>query len=61
MDNTWTAIFHIAKASSGPPLPDDISDVGRDFLEQCFRLDPKLRPTASEVGVGRKRAVVLQT
>lgn len=49
MDNTWTAIFHIAKASSGPPIPEGISEVVNDFLSRCFQLDPKKRPTSSEV------------
>ncbi|KAG0579924.1 hypothetical protein KC19_4G135200 [Ceratodon purpureus] len=49
MDNTWTAIFHIAKASSGPPIPEGISEVIEDFLSRCFQLDPKKRPTSTEV------------
>lgn len=49
MDNTWSAIFHIAKTTTGPPLPDSCSDDARDFLADCFRLDPKERPSASEV------------
>lgn len=49
MDNTWSAIFHIAKTTTGPPLPDNCSDDAKDFLSDCFRLDPKERPSASEV------------
>ncbi|KAJ7295881.1 hypothetical protein O6H91_Y157300 [Diphasiastrum complanatum] len=49
IDNTWTAIFHIAKASSGPPIPDVASGCVKDFLQQCFQLDPKERPTATEL------------
>lgn len=49
MDNTWTAIFHIAKASSGPPIPEGITEVIEDFLSRCFQLDPRKRPTSTEV------------
>lgn len=49
MDNTWTAIFHIAKTTTGPPIPDECSEEGRDFLNVCFQLDPKLRPVATEL------------
>nr|XP_024370794.1 uncharacterized protein LOC112280062 isoform X3 [Physcomitrium patens] len=49
MDNTWTAIFHIAKASSGPPIPEGVSDVVKDFLSQCFQLEARRRPTSTEL------------
>ncbi|EFJ10054.1 hypothetical protein SELMODRAFT_128824, partial [Selaginella moellendorffii] len=49
IDNTWTAIFHIAKASSGPPVPADASECAKDFLQQCFNLEARSRPTASQV------------
>ncbi|KAG0581691.1 hypothetical protein KC19_3G000600 [Ceratodon purpureus] len=49
MDNTWTAIFHIAKASSGPPIPEGITEVIEDFLSRCFQLDPRKRPTSTEL------------
>lgn len=49
MDNTWSAIFHIAKTTTGPPVPDECSDEGKDFLNLCFQIDPVERPAASEV------------
>eukprot|EP00898_Chlorokybus_atmophyticus_P007254 jgi/Chlat1/752/Chrsp104S01223 len=49
MDNSWSAIFHIAQAKSGPPIPDGVSPTCRDFLERCFQLDERLRPTAAEL------------
>ncbi|XP_024518433.1 mitogen-activated protein kinase kinase kinase 2 [Selaginella moellendorffii] len=49
IDNTWTAIFHIAKASSGPPVPADASECAKDFLQQCFNLEARSRPTASQL------------
>jgi serine/threonine protein kinase len=57
MDNTWTAIFHIAKASSGPPIPESSSELVKDFLSHCFRLDPKKRPTSTEVNTLRSKAL----
>eukprot|EP00475_Leptophrys_vorax_P002331 TRINITY_DN11303_c0_g1_i1.p1 TRINITY_DN11303_c0_g1~~TRINITY_DN11303_c0_g1_i1.p1 ORF type:complete len:315 (-),score=24.26 TRINITY_DN11303_c0_g1_i1:42-881(-) len=49
MDNTWSAIFHIAKTTTGPPIPDECSEDGRDFLHACFRLNPGERPSATEL------------
>ncbi|KAI5064165.1 hypothetical protein GOP47_0020835, partial [Adiantum capillus-veneris] len=48
IDNSWAAIFQIAKASSGPPIPETASDDAKNFLGNCFHLDPKLRPSASQ-------------
>ncbi|CAI7892040.1 unnamed protein product, partial [Closterium sp. NIES-53] len=48
MDNTWSAIFHIAKTTTGPPIPEGISDEGREFLEACFHIEPYDRPSATE-------------
>lgn len=48
-DNHWTAMFQIAKTATGPPLPDNVSSVARDFLALCFAIDPHSRPTASEL------------
>lgn len=52
MDNTWSAIFHIAKTTTGPPIPDECSGEAKEFLQACFRLDPAERPSATEVGRG---------
>lgn len=49
LDNHWSAIFAIAKATAGPPLPEGISDQCRDFLTKCFQVDPRHRPKASEM------------
>uniref|UniRef100_A0A7S1SGF6 Protein kinase domain-containing protein n=1 Tax=Tetraselmis chuii TaxID=63592 RepID=A0A7S1SGF6_9CHLO len=49
LDNHWSAMFHIAKAKHGPPLPDNVSPVCRDFLQCCFQVDARLRPTATEL------------
>lgn len=44
MDNAWAAIFHLAQSKSGPPLPDDIPDVIKDFHGKCFQVNPKRAP-----------------
>ena len=31
-----SAMYHIAQAIGGPPLPDGLSHEGRDFLRLCF-------------------------
>ncbi|KAH7283389.1 hypothetical protein KP509_34G004600 [Ceratopteris richardii] len=49
IDNSWAAIFQIAKASSGPPIPESISESAKNFLVSCFHMDPKMRPSASEL------------
>ncbi|MCO5571552.1 hypothetical protein L7F22_025295 [Adiantum nelumboides] len=49
IDNSWAAIFQIAKASSGPPIPETVSNGAKDFLRDCFHLNPKIRPSASQL------------
>ncbi|CAI5993529.1 unnamed protein product [Closterium sp. NIES-65] len=49
MDNTWSAIFHIAKTTTGPPIPEGVSAEASDFLTACFQLDPNQRPSASDL------------
>ena len=41
--------FFIAKTTTGPPLPEKASENARDFLRSCFLVDPKARPTASQL------------
>jgi len=43
-------MYHIA-ASHLPtlPTPEQISDLGQDFLLRCFERDPSVRPTAFEL------------
>lgn len=48
-DNTWTAMFQIAKSDQGPVLPDGISLEAKEFLELCFAYDPSKRCTAKEL------------
>ena len=43
-------MYHIA-ASHLPtlPTPEQISDLGQDFLRRCFERDPSIRPSAAEL------------
>lgn len=47
------AMFKIGKSKSAPPIPEDtlplISKSGREFLDDCFKIDPEKRPTADKL------------
>jgi serine/threonine protein kinase len=45
---SMSALFRIVQ-DPHPPLPDAISDELIDFLKQCFRKDPKERPSAESL------------
>eukprot|EP00271_Cylindrocystis_brebissonii_P021720 TRINITY_DN792_c1_g1_i1.p1 TRINITY_DN792_c1_g1~~TRINITY_DN792_c1_g1_i1.p1 ORF type:complete len:1092 (+),score=137.51 TRINITY_DN792_c1_g1_i1:324-3278(+) len=49
LDNTWTAIFQIAKTTTGPAVPEDCSPEAKDFLRQCFVVPAKTRPLAEQL------------
>ncbi|KAJ3054784.1 hypothetical protein HK097_000828 [Rhizophlyctis rosea] len=36
-----------------PPIPDDLSDDGKRFIEKCFTIDPDQRPTATQMLMDR--------
>lgn len=44
-------MFHIGIATQAPPLPspNELSVLGIDFVERCLTLDPKERPSATEL------------
>lgn len=44
-------MFHIGIATQHPPLPepDQLSELGIDFIKQCLTIDPVRRPTATEL------------
>ncbi|CCX13105.1 Similar to MAP kinase kinase kinase wis4; acc. no. O14299 [Pyronema omphalodes CBS 100304] len=50
LDNEWAIMWNIA-AGHPPqlPTPDQLSDLGIDFLKKCFERDPKVRPSAAEL------------
>lgn len=48
----WLTLNQIATlynlgCQKSPTLPENISDIGKDFLTQCFIIDPNKRPTAA--------------
>ncbi|OXL09378.1 mitogen-activated protein kinase kinase kinase [Cryptococcus neoformans Gb118] len=50
-DNEWAIMFHLGATKEPPPLPDpnEMSDQGIEFIDQCLSLDPEARPVASEL------------
>ena len=42
-------IRKIACSDEDPPLPEDLSEEGKDFLDKCFQRDPRQRWTASQL------------
>lgn len=44
-------MFHIGVATQHPPLPepDQLSEIGINFIKQCLTIDPVRRPTATEL------------
>ncbi|KAL2318623.1 hypothetical protein Fmac_032499 [Flemingia macrophylla] len=40
-----SAMFKVLQES--PPIPETLSSVGKDFLQQCFQRDPSDRPSAA--------------
>ena len=49
LKDPWSSIFRIAESKEGPPLPEGISNLARDFLRLCFQRDIKQRPRASQL------------
>ncbi|CAN6674107.1 serine/threonine-protein kinase Bck1p/SLK1/SSP31 [Trichomonascus vanleenenianus] len=52
-DEAIGAMYKLGTSRQAPPIPEDtkpyVSSLGRDFLDQCFRTDPSLRPTAQQL------------
>src|SRR6266511_6184811 len=44
-------MFHIGVATQHPPFPepDQLSEIGINFIKQCLTIDPVRRPTATEL------------
>ena len=40
------AMFKIGNSKELPPIPDYLSDEGKDFVRQCLQRNPLHRPTA---------------
>ncbi|KAK2840532.1 hypothetical protein FQN49_006186, partial [Arthroderma sp. PD_2] len=50
IDNEWAIMYKIAQGNQ-PHLPSkgELSDLGIDFIKQCFEPDPAKRPSAAEL------------
>lgn len=48
-DNPMAAMMRIGMSKETPPLPENVSDLCRDFIGQCTQRDKNLRPTASKL------------
>ncbi|KAI7875134.1 Pkinase-domain-containing protein, partial [Lichtheimia hyalospora FSU 10163] len=46
--NMLAALYNLGKYQA-PPLPEDASDAAKDFLNQCFIINPEERPTAADL------------
>ncbi|KAG8044267.1 hypothetical protein GUJ93_ZPchr0137g29191 [Zizania palustris] len=43
------AMFKIGNSRELPPIPDHLSEQGKDFIRKCLQRDPSQRPTAVEL------------
>ena len=50
LDNEWAIMYNIAQGHQPQmPAPDQLSELGVDFLRRCFDCDPFKRPSAAEL------------
>lgn len=42
-------MFKIGNSKELPPIPDYLSDEGKDFVRQCLQRNPQHRPTAVQL------------
>lgn len=52
-DEAIGAMYKLGTSRQAPPIPEDtkpyVSNVGEDFLKQCFEVNPEKRPTAQKL------------
>lgn len=48
-DNMVAAMVRIGMSEDTPPIPEHLSELGKDFIRRCTLRDPSLRPTAWEL------------
>ncbi|EPY22610.1 protein kinase-like protein [Strigomonas culicis] len=48
-DNVYSAMFYVGSTNDIPQIPEETSDVCRDFLYHCFERDVAKRATADEL------------
>ena len=44
--NDFALMYRISKTKVSPKAPDDVTGDAKDFVEQCFQISPKNRPSA---------------
>lgn len=50
VDNEWAIMYKIAQGNQPHlPTPNQLSDMGIDFIKRCFETDPSKRPSAVEL------------
>ncbi|KAI8915189.1 kinase-like domain-containing protein, partial [Powellomyces hirtus] len=42
-------VIYLLGTGNAPPLPGTLTPASRSFIEQCFKIDPELRPTATDL------------
>ena len=47
--NHMAALYHILKCEEAPKIPEGISPELKDFLNACFKLNPRERPNVSQL------------
>eukprot|EP01025_Chloroclados_australasicus_P050496 TRINITY_DN580_c1_g1_i2.p1 TRINITY_DN580_c1_g1~~TRINITY_DN580_c1_g1_i2.p1 ORF type:complete len:773 (-),score=49.23 TRINITY_DN580_c1_g1_i2:287-2605(-) len=47
--NKFIAVNVLAQKQCGPPIPEECSQDAKNFLGQCFRINPRERPTAEQL------------
>lgn len=48
-ENPFRALYHIGNSTTGPKVPESLSDTGKDFAALCLTRDPKDRPSATKL------------